>query len=452
MSGRLPLPDFHEIEVGFKVIETLPGTNDLARRIGVAGVYLFGVGAFLSSAASNVAVGLLILAMILDRRKAWPLLRDDLAFWLFIGFSLYLVFALVWIWPPDGRAADIDGSKRFLKLWLFLPLSYWLGGEPSRINRFLLCVGSGFLIGRIIAIDWSTPLALIAGERLRLGFSSINHFGLYSGTLFLGIMAYVGPVWNLTAERPLRLSWLMRIGWIMIALTALYWVLASQSRGAIMSLAVTLVVVAMLMAYFRRQRATLFLFALVGVATLLAILLGGGFVAQRWPQESATLNGILAGDWSSIPYSSIGIRLHMLRVGWEWWLDQRWFGYGPGSVELLLDGAVQELQNYKHLHNTLIDNLVRLGAIGMLLLQALFLYVALSLWRRFKAGGVPLSLGLFALGSLTLAFLFGQTDYRMNGWDWRHYWIMLGGVSYAIPLAHRMAQLVACSRKQEGHH
>jgi len=427
------------------VIAAIPGANELARRLGTAGVYLFGVGAFLSSAASNVAFGLLMLAIILDRRRAWPLLRVDPSFWLIIGFTLYLAFALTFAWSPDGRAEDIDGSIRFLKLWLFLPLAYWLGGELGRITRFLLCCGAGFFIGCVAAIDWSTPLALITGERLRLGFSSINHFGLYSGTLYLGILAYAGSVWNFTAGFPQRLAWSMRVGWVVIGLVALYWVLASQSRGAIGSLAMALVFAALLVAYFRRQRATLFLLALMGAATLLAILLGSEFVIQRWSQESATVNAILHGDWSGIPYNAIGIRLHMIRIGWEWWLEHPWFGYGPGAVEPLLDGAVKELQTYKHLHNTLVDNLVRLGVSGTLLLQALFLYVALSLWRRLLAGVVPLSTGVFALASLMLAFLFGQTDYRMGAWDWRHYWAMLGGVSYALPLAQGMAQKAARS-------
>ncbi len=424
------------------MIATLADSNDLARRTGVTGVYLFGIGSFLSFAASNVAVGLLILAIILDRRSAWPVLRSDPAFWLFIGFTLYLAFALTWAWPPEWRAADIEGSERLLKLWYFLPLAYWLNGDLSRINRFLLCVGAGFLIGRIAAIDWSTPPALISGERLRLGFSSINHFGLYAGTLFLGILAYARTVWQFTAQHPPGLAWFLRSSWAVIALTALYWLLASQSRGAIASLMITLVLAFMLIVSFRRTWTTAFLLAFSGAAVLLAVLLGGEILAHLWPLDSARwsldsvmLNAILNGDWSSIPYSPVGIRLHMIRTGWEWWLERPWFGYGPGAVEsMFLHGAVQELQEYTHLHNTLIDNLVRLGGAGTLLLQSLFLYVAYTLWRRFRAGVVPLSLGVFTLGTLVLAFLFGQTDYRMDGWDWRHYWVVIGGISYSFHL------------------
>ena len=432
------------------MIEALADSNDLARRMGVTGVYLFGVGAFLSFAASNVAFGLLILAVILDRHRSWPVLRCDPAFWLFIGFSLYLAFALTWVWPPEGRAADIEGSERLLKLWYFLPLAYWLGGDLSRINRFLLCIAIGFLLGRIAAIDWNTPPALISGERLRLGFSSINHFGLYAGTLFLGTMVYARTVWHTTAERLLRIAWLLRVSWAVIALTALYWVLASQSRGAIASLLITLVFASILMVSFRRRLPKLFLIALVGVAVLLVVLIGeelatyrGSLESDRGSLDSAMLNAILSGDWSNIPYSSIGVRLHMLRVGLEWWLERPWFGYGPGAVESMFQGAVQELQVYTHLHNTLVDNLVRLGGAGTLLLQSLYLYVAYALWRIYRAGGVPLSLGVFALGALLMAFLFGQTDYRMDGWDWRHYWVMIGSISYTLPLACRVSRLEA---------
>jgi O-antigen ligase len=193
------------------------------------------------------------------------------------------------------------------------------------------------------------------------------------------------------------------------------------------------------------------LITLVGVAVLLVVLIGeelasyrGSLDPDRGSLDSAMLDAILSGDWSNIPYSSFGVRLHMLRIGWEWWLERPWFGYGPGAVEsMFLHGTVQELQEYTHLHNTLVDNLVRLGGVGTLLLQSLYLYVAYALWRRFRAGGVPLSLGVFALGALLMAFLFGQTDYRMDGWDWRHYWVMIGSISYTLPLACRVSRLEA---------
>lgn len=421
------------------MVESTRNPENLAAAIGAFGVYLFGVAAFLSSAASNVALGLLTLALLLDWKRSWAVLRTDPTFWLIAAFLLYLICSLVWAWPPEWRLDDLDGAGRLLKLWLFLPLAYWLSADQARIERFLLAVLASFLVGRIAAIDWSTPLALATGARLRLGISSINHFGLYSGTMFLGTAVYASTVWKVAANRAPPLAWSLRVGWVLIGATGLYWLLASESRGAAGALILALLFAAGIGVRLRRKKISLIGLAYLGAVIAATTLVVGAVFIDRLSADSSTFGVLFSGNWSDIPYSSTGVRIHMLRLGWEWWLERPWLGYGAGSVERLLDGAAPELHRFKHLHNTLIDNLVRLGAIGTLLLQALFVYLFLALWRGARSGDVPFSLGIFALGSLVYAFIFGLTDYRMGAWDWRHYWLVLGGVSYAVPLAARVS-------------
>jgi O-antigen ligase len=411
-------------------------TGNLSRHLGAGGVYLFGIGAFLAPAAANVAFALLILGLALDGRRGWRVLRGDPTLWLLTAFVLYLVGSLLWAWPPEGREADLDGARRLLKLWLFLPLAYWLGGDTARIERFLLCVLVGFMLGRLVDVDWFSIPTVATGDRLRLGFSSVNHFGCYAATVFLGLLAYTGRFWQVTDGYDPRLAWSLRGAWILTATIVLYWMLASQSRGAIGALLLTLVLCVFLVGYLHGQHATLLLLGLIAVGTLVVGLVASGPIAERVAVESGTLPMILRGDWSGIPFDNTGIRLHMLRYGRIWWLERPWVGHGIGASEGML-ASVLEFHGEKHLHNTLIDNLVRLGVVGTLLLQCLFISVFVALLRGTRGGLVPLALGVFGLGALVLSFVFGQTDYRMGAWDWRHYWVVIGAIAYALPLAER---------------
>jgi O-antigen ligase len=418
------------------MIESPHDTDKLARRVGTTGLYLFGCAAFPSSAASNVAFVLLVAAILLDHRRARSMLSKDPSALLLGLFAAYLIWALLWAWPAEARPSDLDGAGRLVKLWLFLPVAYWLEGDMARVQRFLLCVLAGFIARCIIATDWSAPPALLTGERLRCGISSVNHFGEYAATILLGLLVYVRTVWRSSQSLGAPPAWAARIGWTLMILVALYWVIASQSRGAILALPIAFLFATFVAAMRPGRRSGSAPLGVIVVAALL-LLPVAWVVAQRSGDDAAMLAAIMSGQWSAIPYTPMGIRLHMLALGWTWWLEQPIFGQGAGAIEQLLGSAARELHAFKHLHNTLIDNLVRLGLVGTLILQALFVYVFVALWQEVRSGCLPFAFIAFAVGALALAFLFGQTDYRMGAWDWRHYWAIIGGVAYTAPLFHR---------------
>lgn len=412
-----------------------PVPDKRAQHIGTAALYLFGIAAFVSSSAAELAFALLILALILDRRRAWTLLRTDPPTLLLGAFTAYLAAALMWAWPAEGRPADLDGAGRLLKLWLFLPVAYWLQGDSARIHRFLLCVLAGFWLGCLAAMDWTSPPAIITGERLECAISSATYFGEYAATIALGLLLYATAIDKFAARLAPSLAWPLRIGWGLAILIALAWIIASQTRAAIGGLPLALLIGLGIAAVVQKRPLTPAILSWSLAFAILSSFPIGWVIQQRWDHDAPLVATLLSGDWSTIPYTPIGIRLHMLDQGWTWWLERPLFGHGAGAVARLLDGAATELRPFKHLHNTLIDNLVRLGIVGTVLLQALFVAVFLAFWRQARHRDTPFPLVAFGFGSLIFAFLFGQADYRMGGWDWRHYWAIIGGVTYTIALA-----------------
>src|SRR5690606_9164371 len=129
-------------------------------------------------------------------------------------------------WNPEHRAADVDAMRKFLHLWWFVPLAFWIGASERRALACLALAGAAFVAGCVFAD--ATP----SGDgRLRLGFSSINHFAQYAAGLLLGIACLAPRAWRHVAHRGVAArAALVLIGGAAAAL-ALYWVLASGSRG-----------------------------------------------------------------------------------------------------------------------------------------------------------------------------------------------------------------------------
>ncbi|WP_341235825.1 O-antigen ligase family protein [uncultured Sulfitobacter sp.] len=107
-------------------------------------------------------------------------------------------------------------------------------------------------------------------------------------------------------------------------------------------------------------------------------------------------------------------RLALLDVGWALWLERPWLGWGWGATSELVPQNTLTYDAYPHFHNTYIQLLVELGALGWL---AIVVWVGGSLWlvsvgavhRVDLPGGfyiAVISVAVLAEG-LTSALLFG---------------------------------------------
>lgn len=417
------------------MLETRVGAGKRwAVHLGLAGLGLFAFGALQFPAVANLGLGLALLGLLLDGRASARWLAREPLVGLLLLFALALAAGLALAWPVAHRAEDLDAAGRLLKLWLFLPLAYWLGGRERRILAFLGVAAAGFLLGRLAALDWLAPPALVTGERIRLGISSINHFALYAATASIGLACFTPRVLRaLAALAPAA----RRVGialWAAALALTLYWTIAAQSRGVWLGAVATAAVLVVLLGWVRGRRALVVGLASAAVIAAVLGLAAGALVAQRLEVELATVGQALSGRWGELPYDSTGTRLHMIGFGLERWREAPWLGHGPGGLTTVLQQTGGELAVYKHLHNVFVDGLARLGIVGTVLLQGLFVGVLVAAWRAFRAGALAVDVALFALGGLLLAFLANLTDLRLFGWDWRNYWLLLASVGYAVPM------------------
>lgn len=408
--------------------------SPIARRIGVAALYLYGFSAFLAPALANVALGLMLLAALLEPARTARAAAGSGSLALLLALLALFGVGLAFEWPPEYRALDLTAGSRFVELWFFWLIARWIGGDDRRIARLLAFTFAGFMLGRIAAIDWTTPPALVTGERIRLGFSSINHFGEYSGALLIGLLCFRERLWRTPA--PWR-RW-ARVGWIASTLTAGYWTIAAQSR-TVWVVVMLLVGLLALRGVLVRRRARIALLAGGALVALGAVgLTTDNVVANRILSEESTYRQVLHGDWANLPYDSTGTRVHMIQFGLEHWRAHPWFGNGPGATpRLLADAAAEPLRIFKHVHNLPVEFLIRLGVIGAAIMAALFATVVAGGWRGWRTGLLRPDVAMFVLAVLALDALSNLTDFRILAWDGRNFWLLFAGLGYSAALRPR---------------
>lgn len=407
-------------------------------RAAVAAIGLFGIGALQFPALASLSLSLLLLAMLLQRRYRLIGLWRVPAIWLLFAFVVVLLLGFGLAWNPADLAGNVDAAKRFLRLWWFIPLAWWIGASDRRAVGALALAAGVFIIGRLAETDWTTPMALLSDERIRLGFSSINHFAQYAATLFIGLLCFAPRFWGWTS----RFSGVRRIlagaAWLIPMAMALYWTLASQSRGVWLALMMTLALMLILAARRFGRRILMYGSVMFIIGALTITVVAGDRLATRLKENPPLDYQAIMVDGARLQSDdSIGQRLRMWRLGMDWWMQAPWFGHGPGSVEALMaaePGPIGAL-GYRHLHNLFADTFVRLGALGGLILLGLFAWVFWAAWMGYRRGVMRFDLWIFAASALCLSFLCNLNDLRLFGWDWRNYWILLAAIATGPILA-----------------
>lgn len=405
--------------------------NHATPRVAAASAALFAMAALQFPALANTALGVMLLAMLATPGALRAIMRTP-PVWLLGGFLLFCAAGIGVAWTPDLRAANLDAIRKFVQLWWFVPLAFWIGASDRRATLCLALAAITFVAGCLLASEWPP-----GEERMRLGFSSINHFAQYAAALLVGLVCFAPRAWRFAAGHGriacvgMSLVWGTGIG------LALFWVLASGSRGVWLALLLTLLAT-MLVAGLRHgwRTAAFGLAALMVASTLVAASLGDS-VRTRLAADAESRQQLLAGEFSKSGADALGLRVRMLRAAAGYWQRAPWMGHGPAAVEGLLSreqGTLGEA-GFKHLHNGFADTLVRLGILGSVLLHVLFAWVLFSAWRSLRRGQMRFDLWLAVSGVLFLALLCNQTDLRLFGWDWRNFWVLVAAIAAGPALA-----------------
>ncbi|MTW21309.1 O-antigen ligase family protein [Allochromatium palmeri] len=440
-------------------------TSDGVGRLGLFGLYLFAIFAWLGTTPATLGLGLLTLAFVLHRPDWRSLGRDPVVrlSLVVIGFLIAHSLILAILAPSAERATTILGSGLdWLKLMLFIPLAYWCAGRPERVRRLLLLAALGFSLAVLRKIDWASFGPEFFSTRFESYLPAIA-FGMFSGLGALGLIVLRQAFWGrFAAGWPRHLGVILWTLWLLFMLEGL---LLSQSRGSWLAFlgALALLVVlewreharsidGPLLARRRRYWLAAFVIAPVLLGGLLAQT---ETVRQRFSEHTDTLIDIARGETAAVESDPVGLRFKALLFARDTWSERPWFGWGAGTSRELIasSGRREALFDYDHwlphLHNTYAEILVQFGGVGLILLVALVWALARAGFAARRTGHLPADLGRFYLVALVFVLIWCLFNYRVVRTDWMFFWILVAGTLYGFqtpPTPHAQAGNPMASR------
>ncbi len=413
----------------------------LPASVGTAGLYLFAASAWLSPAAARVALGLMLLAALAQARElAWTLARSPVAAVTGV-WVVAVLLSYAGAGPVAATAAHAEAATKLIWLSAFLLVAWWVRGDPRRVWTVLGLALAGFLLRRALYLPRLELGWLAAGMRTGLGLPEIAT-ATYSLIGLAGLLLASPRFWHWTGTlargaAPVAL----RAGWACAGLFLVLLVLVSQSRAVWILALVALPLLAgwLVLGAGPRQQASPRALTLLTVVLLAGLLLAyWDSIGARFAEDTGAFRAVVSGDWQAVPYTSGGLRVHLWRLGAEWWLQAPWLGQGPAALPALIGTTgVPELLPLDDVHNVALDLLVRLGLVGLTAYLAMLGLVLGGWFRAQRSGRVPRDLFLVVLAALALDALVGLTNCRTLSTDWKFFWLLLAGSAASFALHRR---------------
>ncbi|OYD55697.1 hypothetical protein CGK74_00670 [Thauera propionica] len=415
--------------------------------LGLAGLYLYALGAMPSTVAAKTALLCMAIGAALQWRSFWQALRSQPLFWLLLAFAAYLAIGAVIASQAFPQTSD-DQRRAVLDLLAasgppLLLGAYWLrhDGQPRRrTTHILLLAAVGLLLTITYKGAWSSLVQVANSSRFTMGMSP-NAAGILGGVLFWG--ALLGLLSCIRLSVAIHMRWPFALSMLALCLLGSMMLVLSGSKSAWVATALALPPLAPLYirhALSQRQRRVALAVLAIGVllVALYASTLGRGVLETRTGSAITALAQILDEDSIDVKDGSIGPRLQMWNEAIANVEQHPLTGWGPGSTKMLLRNSENpEIRNFPHFHNLPLHFLVSLGLLGTLLFYAIQAGLALKAWQSFRSGAAAAEHAFFTLGGLALFHVAHLFQYRLNNTPGQFLLTLAGMVALSAALQHQ---------------
>ncbi|WP_226642172.1 O-antigen ligase family protein [Microbulbifer variabilis] len=386
---------------------------DVSANLQMLGAALLLLYAALFPLASNLAdisktlFIVLTLWVLFTRGRNW--LNSPVG-WFFAASLLVQVLSWAGMLVEYPNWAESSPKLHRMGQWfLFAAIACWLGGSTRNTLILWLTALIALLLAPWIAGGGFSEWAYGAmGQRVEFGFHNAQHTALLFGVALLGLAVFTKRILRYSRLVSVSsLAWVAAVG--ICALAVLY----TQTRAIWFALAISLLtlLIVYLVVVFRKQGKDIWLRllswgAVIGVAMIALWMKVGDVVINRLGLERNTVDALLSGNLESIPYSSIGVRVHSWHAAINWIAERPLLGWGGKGRRLViqsLQDMPSEFQNsIGHLHNSYLDLLVNYGFLGALVWGALNCWLFLAAYKSWRKGFLPGDFFLFYIGFMVL--------------------------------------------------
>jgi len=412
---------------------------------GLLGLYIFSFGVLYRTLLVYEGLLLMALAFALKIRTLEKrVLRDPLL----ILSATFLVFLMVRAYFTaiefkEHQSLVWDGMLKlfFFGFWVVFLVAFWLSRHPDRWNELVIALIAGHMVRVARKFDWVVfynQFDQIWDGFIRIGWgSTVNRFGLWSAVIFFGCIILYRQIWGPHRHRNNLIYWFRLILWVMAVILSGAGLVYSQSRSAWLA-AVLVIPVIFFYHFYQAKKIPIKPAVLIGVLLLAISVMTNlqAIVEKRLLPGSSIINN------ENIKIS-INERLLLYQLFWEKWTERPFWGYGPGTSEVIISQAEDKyatIRNWDHFHNFAFDFMFQIGIIGVLFFIASFYLIVRQLFSGRRRERIDREYFLFAIVGLTLMVisgLFGQPFGDLKG---VFLFGFLGGICYQSKfLAHNGA-------------
>ncbi|MCP4331627.1 MAG: O-antigen ligase family protein [Gammaproteobacteria bacterium] len=331
-------------------------------------------------------------------------LKSDLIFKLLI-----LAFLIPWLLFGVNALIDYETANKYrstndlLKLFLFLPLAWWIGGSRAGAIRMLTIAFLGLITAVALDPNLMRSLSILwAGVRVDFAIHNAQHGALFFGLVIIFCICSLSQ----RVQNEPAVNWGNALLFL-AGLIGLIGLVGTQTRAAFLGLLVTgfaALVQAVRQGNFFGQN------HISKAKVVLVLILVTGLLA--WPAkeslqsriaaESASMHALLTGNLEELPFSSVGVRVHSWLESLKWIADRPVTGWGLKArtdVIRLAEHFPDDVRSeFGHLHNGYFELLLGYGVVGFAFICVLWGI----LLRRIKLSA---SNDLYALALYSSIFL-----------------------------------------------
>ncbi len=327
-------------------------------------------------------------------------LKSDL-----ISQLLILAILIPWLLFGINVLIDFETAIKYrslndlLKLFLFLPLAWWIGGSWAGAVRMLIIAFLGLVTAIALDPNLLQSLNMLwAGQRVDFGIHNAQHGALFFGLVILFcILSLSQRVQNKPA-----VNWVNAL-LILISLAGLVFLLGTMTRAAILGLFMAGFVALLLRIrrgnLFDRSHLSMAKAVLVSVLVIGLLTWPATILLDRLAGEKPAFHALLAGNLDALPFGSVGIRVHSWAEALEWIAERPVTGWGLKARSDVIQLSERFPDNvkaigYGHLHNGYLEILLGFGAVGFVFVC--ILWVVLLRRIKFAANKVLYAFALYS--------------------------------------------------------
>ena len=286
-----------------------------------------------------------------------------------------LLFFINYLQDPI-RAVEYAHFEKLIRVYLFVPIAYWLSFNRNHIYAFILLSFLGFVTACLLDPNLAQTFATIkAGGRVDFGLKNAQHTALWGGVFliaFLCLFKETTKIKSLIVKLCIQMAFLIGISFSTLT------IYTSETRAVFIGLIATLLgyIIILFIKNFKllsshKKLLSVAMTFLIIFSISYAILFTNNPLKARFESEKNVIASIFTGDLSQVPISSIGIRIHSWASAISWIKEKPIVGWGGDVREHVIDSVPafndKLKEDYGHLHNTVFEFWVSYGLVGLLI-------------------------------------------------------------------------------------